>query len=269
MVPVVLALSRRCGAPLPALFAGIVVVANAASIAVPMGNPTNLVVIDRLGLSDGEFIAHMLAPGLAAAVACAGGVALRERASLAAGYRVPTGAADPLSGAERHAALALAAAALAGWAAAFLGVAPAWLFAAAAAAGLATARPRLHPVVPWRVTAIVTGLLVVAVSLDVQLSAPATLALPQLLGIAAGVGLAAALANNLPISICAAGLLTAGPSAYAALIGLGVGALATPHGSVATMIATDLVGERTSLARTAVLAAGGVLVAVFVLSAGV
>jgi arsenical pump membrane protein len=85
MVPVVLALARRCAAPLPALFAGIVVVANAASVAVPMGNPTNLVVIERLGLGEGEYVAHMLVPGIAAVLLCAGGIAMRERAALGAG----------------------------------------------------------------------------------------------------------------------------------------------------------------------------------------
>ena len=51
------------------------------------------------------------------------------------------------------------------------------------------------------------------------------------------VRLAAALANNLPASVSVGSLLGAGPSAYAATIGLGVGALATPQGSVATLLA--------------------------------
>ena len=40
-----------------------------------------------------------------------------------------------------------------------------------------------------------------------------------------------------------AALASAGPGAYAALIGLSVGALATAHGSVATLIARDLAGD--------------------------
>ncbi len=52
--------------------------------------------------------------------------------------------------------------------------------------------------------------------------------------------MASALVNNLPVSASVAALASAGPGAYAALIGLGVGALATPHGSVATLIARDL-----------------------------
>jgi arsenical pump membrane protein len=271
MVPVALALAHRCDAPLPALFAGIVVVANAASIAVPMGNPTNLVVIERLGLSDGEFVAHMLAPGLAAVLLCAGGVALRERTALGAGYRVPAASRERLSGAERHAVGALAVAAAAGWAAALVGAPPAWAFAAAAAVALLTARPLPRPRIPWRLTFTVTCALIVADALDVRIVAPETLGLSDLVVVAAGVGVAAALVNNLPVSVCAAGLLTAGPAAYAALIGLGVGALATPHGSLATVLATDLAGERAPrfpLTRSVFLAAGGVLLATVLLWAG-
>ena len=64
----------------------------------------------------------------------------------------------------------------------------------------------------------------------------------MLLVVAAVVGLAAAAANNLPISATAAGLLSHGPTAYAASVGLAVGALATPQGSVATLLARDLAG---------------------------
>ncbi|HEX5146946.1 MAG TPA: SLC13 family permease, partial [Conexibacter sp.] len=87
-VPVALVLARERRAPLGPLLAGIVVVANAASIAVPLGNPTNLVVIERLGLSPGAFAAHLLVPGLAAALACAAAVALQARRALAARARV-------------------------------------------------------------------------------------------------------------------------------------------------------------------------------------
>ncbi len=50
MIPLLVILARRFGAPFGPLFLGAVVVANAASIAVPQGNPTNLVIISRLGL---------------------------------------------------------------------------------------------------------------------------------------------------------------------------------------------------------------------------
>ena len=62
----------------------------------------------------------------------------------------------------------------------------------------------------------------------------------------------------------AASLLAAGPVAYAASVGLAVGALATPQGSVATLVAADLAGggrELVSPRRLAPLAVVGVLVA--------
>lgn len=271
MVPVVLALSRRFGAPLAPLFLGVVAVANAASVAVPMGNPTNLVVIDRLGLSPHAFVARMLAPGLAAAAGCAVAVAVRERRALSGRYAQGVRAAGPLSRAERHAAAALGAGGLVAWSATLIGIAPAWPFAATVAVALASTRERSRAIVPWRMATQVSGLLILASALDLQVRSPATLALPGLVAIAAAVGAASALANNLPVSVCAAGLLSAGPFAFAALIGLGVGSLATPHGSLATLIAADLAGDRAPrlpLATTAALGAVGVLAATLVLWSG-
>src|ERR671937_875874 len=112
MVPLVLALQRRFGAPFAPLFVGVVAVANPGSIAGPQGNPTNLVVMERLGLSPTAFAAHLLVPGIAAGAACALAVALTRRASLTGGYAVPEGVRTPFSGAERHAAMALAVAGL-------------------------------------------------------------------------------------------------------------------------------------------------------------
>ena len=68
----------------------------------------------------------------------------------------------------------------------------------------------------------------------------------------------------------AASLLTAGPTAYAASIGLGVGAMATAQGSVATMVAADLSGGARDLVRArrlAPLAAAGVVAACALLAA--
>src|SRR5919109_5212744 len=83
MVPLLLTLARRYGAPFAPLLLGTVAVANAASIAVPQGNPTNLVLMEQLGLSPAAFLGHMLLPGLAAGAVCAGGAALLERRALA------------------------------------------------------------------------------------------------------------------------------------------------------------------------------------------
>ena len=72
MVPLLMALAREHRAPLTALFLGVITVANAASVAVPQGNPTNLVLMGQLGLLPSAFLAHMFVPGLAAAALCAG-----------------------------------------------------------------------------------------------------------------------------------------------------------------------------------------------------
>ncbi len=67
-------------------------------------------------------------------------------------------------------------------------------------------------------------------------------ALPALVAVALAVGAVSAATNNLPASVIVAALLAPGPAAYAALTGLAAGALATPHGSVATLIAVELGG---------------------------
>jgi arsenical pump membrane protein len=264
MVPLLLALARRFSAPFAPLFLGAVVVANAASIAVPQGNPTNLVIIGRLGLSPTAFVVHMLAPGVAAAAACAGAVALLERRALAGRLALARSDGTPLSGAERHAALSLSLAAVAAWAAPLVGIAPWWPFAGAVALALLTRRQRPRLVVPWSIAIQVSALVVVTSALHVTLALPAAAGLGVLLGVAALIGLACATLNNLPVSVWAAGLLSATRPAYAASIGLAVGSLATPQGSVATLIAAQLAGSsapRLSARRLAPIAAAGLLVA--------
>ena len=240
MVPVALALSEDFDVPVRPLLLGVIAVANASSIAVPQGNPTNLVLIARLHLSPASFTAHMVVPGLGAAAMCAGAVAWCERRTLAGRYHAPPGERSPLSPAERQAAASLLAAALTAWTAPLLGIAPWWPFAGvvALAAVLAGARA---PMVPWRIGVQVAALVIVIGGLD--LGAPA---LPRgpvgLLAVAGLLGAVAAIVNNLPASVWAGALLAA-PAGYAATIGLAIGPLATPQGSVATLIATDLAGD--------------------------
>src|SRR3954454_20629987 len=262
IVPLLLALHRRAGAPFAPLFVGAVAVAYAVSIAVPQGNPTNLVVMSRLGVSPAGFIGHMLAPGLAAAAFCAVAVAIADRIALGAPIRLDATARAVWSGEERHAALALAAAALVAWIAPFAGVAPWWPFTAVVAVALAAARTR--PVVPWRVAAQVGGLVVVTQALHLPAPVPHSLGLGGFIALAAAIGAASALANNLPVSVWASSLLASGTSAYAATIGLAVGALATPQGSVATLIAAELAGPsapKLGVRRLAPLAVAALLVA--------
>jgi Na+/H+ antiporter NhaD/arsenite permease-like protein len=65
--------------------------------------------------------------------------------------------------------------------------------------------------------------------------------------------------------------MLAGPTGYAASIGLAIGSLATPHGSVATLIANDLAGDaapRFPTAHFTLVAAAAVLLATLLLWAG-
>lgn len=271
MVPLLLTLVRRWRVPLAPLFLGVVAVANTTSLALPQGNPTNLVLIKRLQISPGAFALHMLLPGLAAGALCAGALALSERAALRASFRAPAPVRRRLSRAELHAALALALAALAAWTAPLFGVAPWWPFGAVVLLALILKRERPRPIVPWRTAAQVGGMLILIAGVGLHVHAERSLGLPALLALSSAVGVAAALANNLPISVCAAVLLGSEASGYAAAIGLAVGALATPQGSLATLIAQELAGRHAPalpVRRFAPLAAAGVVVATVLLWVG-
>lgn len=241
MVPVLLVLTRRWSIPFGPLFVGVVVVANVSSLALPQGNPTNLVLMQRLGLSAQGFAAHMFVPGVAAALVAATAVAHRERRTLGIAYTPPSRESGPVSHAERRALLALLAAASAAWVAPVIGLAPWWPFTAvvALAAGASRQRPELR--IAARVGAQVGALLVLMQVVGGATSSGAAPGLLGLLVIAVAVGTAAALTNNLPVSVSAAGLLTV-PSAYAVAIGLAAGSLALPRGSVATLVALEAAG---------------------------
>jgi hypothetical protein len=167
-------------------------------LALPEGNPTNLIVIQRLGLSLGREAETMVLPGVLAALLCAAAIAWSERRALEA----------PLDDLGAQA------------------------FSAETPGLLGVARLAVQ------IVALLVALL--------PLGRPALGAagLPGLLAIALVVSALAALANNLPASAIVATGLAAGPAAYAALVGLAVGALAVPRGSVATAIAGELTGER-------------------------
>ncbi|MEA2418972.1 MAG: hypothetical protein QOE60_1178 [Thermoleophilaceae bacterium] len=266
IVPLLLALARRHGAPLAPLLLGTVAVANAASIVVPQGNPTNLVVIERLEIAPIDFVGQMLVPGLVGAFVCGAGAALLERRALTAGYAVPADVPRaPLSRAERQLIVALAAAGLVAWLAPLLGISPCWPFAAIAAGALLLhPHPRPRPAVPVRLAVQLIGLLVLIGSLHLEPTGSASLFV-----VAGAVSVVAALANNLPASV-SVGSLLAGPSAYAATIGLGVGALAAPQGSVATLLAAELAGPDAPplrVSRLAPLALAGVAAATIALHA--
>lgn len=266
MVPVLLVLARRHGAPFSPLFLGMVVVANASSIAVPQGNPTNLLIIERLGIAPTTFFAHMAGPGITAAVLCGAAIAISERRQLAVPYPAPTTAPTqaPLSKSEREALLALLLAALAAWLAPLFGMAPWWPFSAAVALALIARRRRPHAIVPWQIAVQIASMLIVVEALGVPNPGRLGSTLPILLLVAVIAGGASALLNNLPVGASAVAIITGAPFGYAASVGLAVGSLATPQGSVATLIASELAGPEAPappVRRLAPLATTAVLIA--------
>jgi Na+/H+ antiporter NhaD/arsenite permease-like protein len=212
MVPMVSTLARRYRIRFAPFFLGVVAVANAASLAVPEGNPTNLVIMSRLDLSPEAFLLHLFLPGICASILCAL-VPLRRLGP----RRYATHSIEESRSGKR-------------------------VF-----------------FVPWRIGAQLVGLLAVLRGLAPSLSL-AGHGFFALLGVAVFTAAASALANNLPVTAAVATLLTVGPASYAALIGLTVGALATPHGSVATMIASDLAGEDGELRLKTLVPAAGLAV---------
>jgi arsenical pump membrane protein len=232
MAPVLLAL-RRHGLPQRPLLLGTVAVANAFSAALPAGNPTNLVVMDRLGLEPAGFVARMGAPAALATLVCVAAVALLERRALSGRYE-PGEPLEPSRG-QRLPALLLGAAAFADWLSPLFGLSP-WLpvtlIATFAGRGLSLGS------LPLRVGAQVAGLLLMLEALP-HPSLPAG-SLLALLGIAGLTALLSGLANNLPASAAVAAAMGPGAAPYAALLGLSAGALVTPHGSVATIASLEL-----------------------------
>jgi Na+/H+ antiporter NhaD/arsenite permease-like protein len=213
-------------------------VANCFSAALPAGNPTNLVVMERLGLSPGGFVGRMLLPSLGATLACVAVVALLERRRLAGAYRRSEWSRP------RGGWVALAAAALADWISPLVGVSP-WIpvsVVALVALSLAGRRPPIA--LPLRVALQIGSLLIVLESLREVLHLDTlgfvSPTLPGIALVAVAVTLGAAFANNLPASAAVAAMLSPGSGSYAALLGLSAGALATPHGSVATLVSLDM-----------------------------
>ena len=253
VVPLIAELALSCPELKAAFLAVAIGVTNAFSFAVPQGNPANLVVIRRLGLDPSAFVRQLAPPAVVATIICVVAVLLLERRALGrAVIRRSTHRAEV--GGDRSAVLALVAAAIAGSVAPWLGIAS-WIpiTVVAAAAWLVLRLRGRRPVrlpVPWRVGAQIASLVVCAEAFVHASGVPQARAssLGGLLVVALAVAALSSLVNNLPASVLVAGIL-AGPAttAYASLIGLGPGALATPHGSVATMLAFERSGEHPRL----------------------
>ena len=82
LTPVVLIAASRAGAKAEPLLFACIAVANTASMALPISNPTNVIVADRFGLDFVDFARTMVPAALAASVAVSLVLALRFRREL-------------------------------------------------------------------------------------------------------------------------------------------------------------------------------------------
>ena len=254
MVPVVLALARRAPELRRPLLFGTVAVANAFSLALPQGNPANVVVMERSGLGPADFVAHLMLPALAATAVCAGAVALAERRALSGPFEATAARLPSWSVDERIAAAGLVVAGAAGALAPWVGIAPWWPLCAVASVLVAVSwiRERTLPrvAVPARVCLLVASLTVVAGAVAAPLVATgwAPTSLVALVAVALAASALSGAVNNLPASAVLSTLLANPAVAGAALAGLSAGSLATPHGSVATVLALERAGAASETA---------------------
>ncbi len=239
LTPVVLALASRLALPpLPFAMAS-VWLANTASLALPVSNLTNLLALRALGLSTAGYARAMALPATAAVLVAVLVLVLWQRRALTGRYLVPDVVRPDDRAFFTVAALAcvllvpvLAAGVPVPWAAAGS--------AALAGAAAAVRRPRLLrlSLLPWRLVVLVAGLFVVVealgpLGLDAALGSVAD-GHGRFVTAAVAAGAANAV-NNLPAYL-ALERVVAGQDLLAVLLGVNLGPLITPWGSVATLL---------------------------------
>ncbi|MGP3536676.1 SLC13 family permease [Microbacterium sp. RD1] len=241
LTPVVVTLARRHGLdPLPFAFLT-VVLANTASLVLPVSNLTNLLAAERSGTTDAWRFAALLGPSAVVAVVVSSAIVT----ALFLG-RLPAhhpSAPDPT---VSDRILLRVTAVVVGLLLPplVLGVPP-WIPAVAAAAVLVavfawraprTVRPTL---VPWSLLLFAGGLFVVvgaAEALGLGVLTAAATGDQSLWQVAAVGATAANLMNNLPAFLALEGAAAQGGSLAALLIGVNAGPLLTPWASLATLL---------------------------------
>jgi arsenical pump membrane protein len=244
LTPVVLIAARRGGATAEPLLFACIAVANTASLALPVSNPTNVIVADSLHLSFLDYAATMLPAAVAASVAVSLVLLVRFRREL----RVPlapdtTGRALAARPVVLTSALATTGA-LVGFVLLPHDLGGVALAAGAAAALLLVVQRRWTPARVARAAG--PGLLVFALGVFVMVDAVERHGLRDLIarhrpGSAPGVGIVAAvlsnLVNNLPATVISLPLAGGEPHrAYALLAGVDAGPNLTLSGSLATLL---------------------------------
>jgi arsenical pump membrane protein len=267
LTPVMLATAHRLALdPVPFAFAA-VWTANVASLLLPVSNLTNLLAVDRLGLTTPEYVAATARPALAAIAVMALVLAGLYRRHLTGRYPVP----PPLVPRDRVLFAGTTAACLLLVPALLAGVPVAW--AALAAAGGAAGFTRWRSpttlswaLLPWRLVLGVWALflLVSAVGphgLDTVLRGGIGSPLQTAFVSAGG----ANLANNLPAYL-AMESVAPHDQLLAVLLGVNLGPLILPWGSLATLLWAQrcrALGVRVSWVRFAL--AGSALVPLLLL----
>jgi arsenical pump membrane protein len=268
LTPLVVRMVTALGAPaLPYAFA-CALLANAASALLPIGNPTNLILLQAHPLVLGEYLRHLGAPSLAAVAATVGTLFIRNRVAL----RLPVPERRTTSRSRPPDAVPFAiglASVLAAYLIALeigLPIGPVSVLGGSLLTLALLARQRLHPKVfaaeiEWAIFPFFAGLVVVVAGasraglVDAAAGTIRELAAagqfgPSLVGIAAT--LVANGMNNLPTAVLAgAGLTQAGaqvtePGAVTAglLIGIDIGPNFTTVGSLATLLWMMLLRRR-------------------------
>jgi arsenical pump membrane protein len=249
---------------------GAILGANVGSLLLPYSNLTNLVLVSASGVGFAAYVGLAVWPQLAAALVVGSLFAIRARGSAVgrldggqpAHDDVATTPPQELGTAGRAAGVVALVGAVSATAAGLIGADMAVPFAISAGvlAGCAVASGRLA-VRDLARSVPVAGLMVIG--LAAIASGPITVATEVLPRPDAGIGglvlvlavggLLAAAINNLPAAaLGAAWLARAHPATVVAfLIGTNIAALATPHGSVATILARA-VGDRHGIATPAV-----------------
>jgi len=259
LTPIVYALTARLRiAPLPYLFI-CALIANVGSLLLPISNLTNLLAYGLLGLSFGSFARLMVLPQIAALIPTIGLLYFLFRRQIPRAFD-PTDLPGRPEGAEpaflRLAALVLAAVLATLLVAGTLGwpIAPPALLGGALMDGIAIRRgaatvPALARDVSWSVLPFVIGMFTIIrgaerIWLD-RLGGGVNLGdggLVDLLVVGFAAAFGANLINNIPMIGALIGLLgNAAPPAreslaLAALLGVNLGSIVTPFGSLATLL---------------------------------
>jgi Na+/H+ antiporter NhaD/arsenite permease-like protein len=245
LTPIVVTMARRVRLdPLPFALTT-VMLANCASLLLPVSNLTNLLAAQKLdGMGPGAFIALSWAPAIVAVLLPSTAIAVIGRRTLAARYVVP-----PAHSLQDRRLTAWAVVVVAALLPALVSGIPVWIPACAAAivliAVFAVLRPgALRPgLVPWSTIVFASGLFLAMGALDslgsrtvLAVLSPSGTSPVDLLRVA-GVGVVGANAvNNLPAYLALEPVAAHPLQLMALLIGVNAGPLITPWASLATVL---------------------------------